>query len=262
MRKIGYGNETGRTALLEDEARLFMPVRTRRAFEEISAEIKRLVFSGVLKPGDRLPPETELAVQFGVSRHTIREALRRLEIAGFIAMQKGGAGGPLIVDTILNTIGSSFLDAFLLKKMTIHDLMEARLEIEKMVLRKVVGVISQSEIALLRESLTASKGKAERGMPTFEDDIHFHKLLAKATKNYVFDILMESLMAVVAHFHSLVKIGPKTSKEVARAHEQLLDALEHHDKDIALDVMEKHILDLYRTYEALERHHQATEEGE
>lgn len=251
MRKSGHRSETGLTARVEDEPRLFTPVRTTRAFEEVSAEIKRLIFSGVLKPGDRLPSETELAGQFGVSRHTVREALRRLEIAGFIAMQKGGVGGPLIVDTILNTIGNSFLDAFLLKKMTIDDLMKARLEIEKMVLRSVFGVISRSEIALLRESLQASKGKAEKRMPTFEDDIHFHKLLAKATKNYVFDILMESLMAVVAHFHSLVKIGPRTSKEVADAHEQILDALEQGDKARALDVLERHILDLYRTYQAL-----------
>ena len=95
-----------------DASTLFRPIKLRRAFDEISGEIKRLIFKGILKPGDRLPSESELASHFGVGRQTIREALRLLELSGFISMQKGGAGGPLVVDTILNTISNSFLDAF------------------------------------------------------------------------------------------------------------------------------------------------------
>ena len=75
----GYeGTEAGEAG--RDGRPIFEPLRTKRAFEEISAEIKRLIFSDKLKPGDRLPSEIELAGQFGVSRHTIREALRGLEI--------------------------------------------------------------------------------------------------------------------------------------------------------------------------------------
>ena len=92
---------------------IFTPIKSKRTFEEISFEIKRLIFKGILKPNDKLPSEIELARQFNVGRQTIREALRLLELSGFISIQKGSTGGPIIEDTIFNTISNSFLDVHL-----------------------------------------------------------------------------------------------------------------------------------------------------
>jgi DNA-binding FadR family transcriptional regulator len=229
----------------------FKPLRTRRAFEEISAEIKRQIFTGTLKPGERLPPEIELAAQFEVSRPTIREALRRLEIAGFISMQKGGTGGPLIVDTILNTISDSFLDAFLMKKMTTDDVTKARLKIEKMVLMDVFDAIDDQDIAALLKNVAESKKEVNMSRQAFEYDMQFHKLLAISTKNYVFVIIMEALMAVVAHFHSFLKIGITTSRKASVAHTRIVEAIEAGDRATALAALEKHILEVDRTYRSL-----------
>ena len=63
---------------------LFAPIKSTRTFEEISLGIKRLIFKGALKPGDKLPSETELARQFNVGRQTVREALRLLELSSLI----------------------------------------------------------------------------------------------------------------------------------------------------------------------------------
>jgi len=109
---------------------VFPRIKPRRAFEEISKEIKQMIFSGVLKPGSRLPSETELASQFGVGRQTIREALRLLELSGFIGTQTKGAGGPVVVNTILNTIGNSFMDLFRMKQITIGQVTSARVHMK------------------------------------------------------------------------------------------------------------------------------------
>jgi DNA-binding FadR family transcriptional regulator len=191
---------------------VFTQVRPKRAFEEVSAEIKRTIFSGVLKPGDILPSEHQLADQFGVGRQTVREALRRLEASGFIATQKGASGGPVVVDTILDSMKAIFLDAFLVKKITTDELTTARLDIEKMVLKNVFRMKDAGDIARMRQALEEGKTKMEQGVDGFEPNIHFHKLLARATKNYVFIILVESLMAVVAHFHSMLTIDMATIK--------------------------------------------------
>ncbi|MBW1769425.1 MAG: winged helix-turn-helix transcriptional regulator [Deltaproteobacteria bacterium] len=61
---------------MDEHQKLFKPIKNERTFEKVSRRIKRLIFDGVLKPGDRLPSETELAHQFDVSRQTIREGLR------------------------------------------------------------------------------------------------------------------------------------------------------------------------------------------
>ena len=71
----------------------FGPVRTRRVFEDICDQIRGQVLGGILRPGDKLPAERELAEQFGVSRTAVREALRSLEIAGVVKLQKGVKGG-------------------------------------------------------------------------------------------------------------------------------------------------------------------------
>jgi len=61
---------------------IFTPIKSKRAFEEVSSRIKELIFEGVLKPGDKVSSEGELAKQFNVGRQTVREALRILELSG------------------------------------------------------------------------------------------------------------------------------------------------------------------------------------
>ena len=69
----------------------FSAITPHRAFEDIADQIRGLVASGRLRPGDRLPPERELAALFNVSRNTLREALRALELAGMIEARKGAS---------------------------------------------------------------------------------------------------------------------------------------------------------------------------
>ena len=80
-------------------------------------------------------------------------------------MQKGGAGGPLIVDTIMHSISNSFLDAFQMKKMTTDDLTKTRLKIEKMILTDVCEIIDERDIASLRDNILTSKREVEQGHP-------------------------------------------------------------------------------------------------
>lgn len=252
MKKIvDYKGVSKKADTKKKDSALFAPLKTRRAFEEISVEIKRMIFSGTLKPGDVLPSEGQLAGQFGVSRQTVREALRRLEIAGFIAVQKGASGGPVVVDTILKSIGDLFLDAFQLKSMTTTELTKARIDIEKMILRNVFEANDKETLALMRESERETEKRLAEGIPAFGDNLDFHRLMAKATKNYVFVILMESMMTVVAHFHSVFRIGSNTIKSAHRAHERILDAIEKGDEALAQAELENHILAVDRLYRNL-----------
>ncbi|MBW2000721.1 MAG: FadR family transcriptional regulator, partial [Deltaproteobacteria bacterium] len=169
---------------------LFSPVKTRRTFEEVSASIKELILEGVLNPGDRLPSEIELARQFNVSRQTVREALRILELSGFISVQKGGTGGPLIKDTILNAINNLFLDAFQLERISIGELTVARIEIEKVVLDHVVDNITEAQVGELRKNIARAREKIERNEVSVMENIQFHNVLAEASGNHVFIIVV------------------------------------------------------------------------
>ena len=220
----------------------FNPIKSKRTFEEISTEIKSLLFKGILKPGDKLPSEIELARQFSVGRQTVREALRILELSGFITIQKGSTGGPIIEDTVFNTISNSFLDAFLMKKITPEELTVARLETEKAMLYYVINNADASDIESLQANILQAKKHAEANIQPFKDNIEFHRLLAKASKNQIFVIVVESILAIVADFFSRLEPEFEVSRRVIGKHEDLLAAIINRDLEKAITLLEEHIL--------------------
>jgi len=236
--------KTASTVQINCQKVLFNRIKSKRTFEEVSAEIKKLIFEGTLKPGDRLPSEIELARQFGVGRQTIREALRLLELSGFITIQKGVMGGPIIADTILNALSNSLLDAIQMKKITIYELTIARLEIEKVVLSYAIKNADDSDIKILEENIHKAKKKIEDGIQAFDENIQFHRLLAKTSKNHVFSIMMEPIMAVVADFLSRFEQDLEHSKKVIAAHEEILNAITEKRNEKALSLLEDHLLEV------------------
>ena len=249
---------------MNDNQDLFQPIKNERTFEKVSTRIKRLIFDGVLKPGDRLPAETELAHQFNVSRQTIREALRILELSGFITVQKGGNGGPLIRTTILNTINDLFLDAFQLEKVTTEELTLARFEIERVVMNYAIDRADDADIQRLQDNVRRARKKIENNLAAVDENIEFHNLLAEASKNHVFVMVVGSITAVVrdhtsrltaslegqdpagAYMESVLK-----SKTAVDIHEKILEAITARDRKKAKHLMESHLQEVGHRLESL-----------
>ena len=249
---------------MNEHQKLFKPIKNERTFEKVSRRIKQLIFDGVLKSGDRLPSETELAHQFDVSRQTIREGLRILELSGFITIQKGGSGGPLIQTTILNTINDLFLDAFQLEKVTTEELTLARFEIERVVMDYAIDRADDSDIQRLRENVQRARMKIENNLVAVDENIEFHNLLAEASKNHVFVMVVGSIAAVVRdHTSSLTANldGPDNtgaysesvlkSKNAVDIHEKIVEAIEAKDKKKAQQLMESHLQEVGHRMESL-----------
>ena len=116
---------------------VFTPIHTRRAFEEICQRIREQLAAGALKPGDKLPAERELAQQLGVGRNALREALRSLEIAGIVRLQKGVKGGAFIHEGDPGRMDQVVQDMLSLGSISIDELTEARVHIQDLVVRLV-----------------------------------------------------------------------------------------------------------------------------
>ena len=233
---------------------VFTPIKGSRTFEEVSDQIKKLIFDGVFKPGDKLLPETELAQQFNVGRQSIREALRILELSGFITIQKGGGGGAVIKDTISNTISKLFLDAFQLEKISIEELTVARFEIEKIVLKYAIENADEVDIKSLQKNVDDAYKKIEANINVIDENIQFHNLLARASKNHLFVIVVEAVTTAVRHF--LSELGPDAefsdnekwyneniiqSKNTLAYHNEILNAVIEKKLDKAVDTLENHL---------------------
>ena len=223
---------------------LFTPVMRKRTFEEVFEKIKHSILNGTLKPGVRLPSETQLAHQFSVGRQTVREALRILELSGFISIRKGGNGGPIVSDTVLTKIGDLFIDAIRLKRISIKELTVARISIEKVILNFAFDHIEDSDIKKLQENIVKTKGKIASQIHPFEQNCQFHLLLAKATKNHLFVIVLESMMAILTDILARLKPDLRTANNTLRYHEKILNAIKSADRDEAITLLEDHLMEV------------------
>lgn len=224
---------------------IFSPVKTRRTFEEVSQRIKGLIFEGLLRPGDKLPSENEMAKTFRVGRQSVREALRLLELTGFIYIQRGVKGGPIIENTMLAKIGHMFVDAFKFNRISITDMTQARIEIEKSVLKLVFENIDHQDISALKANIQQAKAKLSQGVLAFEENVEFHRLLTKASRNHVFMVVMEPLLTILSDFRSrLANVGIDRSKSVTQAHEDMLNAIIAKDHERAEALLVEHLLEV------------------
>lgn len=180
----------------------FTPIRTRRVFEEVIDQFRMQMRSGQLRPGDKLPSERELARQFRASRNAIREALRTLEVAGFIEMQTGAKGGAYCRDIDARLIADSMRDMLHLGQITLEHLTQARLWMETIVTRVACERATEEDFAELEANIRLGVELLQQGRldEKVAVNIEFHNILARATKNPVLILNMRLLMDLTMQF--------------------------------------------------------------
>jgi GntR family transcriptional repressor for pyruvate dehydrogenase complex len=220
---------------------------TRRALpgkEDVTATLigvfKRLISEGSLAPGHRLPSERELAEMFGVSRSSLRQALKVLEIMGVISQRVGDG-------TYLNTAAPSILAEpmeflILLDGLSFHELMEARLIVEPELAARAAARATPEDVAELREALAEMEDNQEDHARFTEYDLLFHKTIFRVAGNRVC-----TLMFTVVH-QSLERLIQMTSKLVEpnhtlQLHRRIFVAIRRHDADEARRRMTEHLED-------------------
>ena len=155
--------------------------------------------AGSLRPGDKLPPERELALKLGVSRAAVREALRSLEIAGVVGLHKGAHGGAFILKGDPDIVTRSIRDMFHLGRISLDNLTEARTLVMQTAMELVCERIRPTAIAALEKNvdrlttLPASGKASERVAISAE----FYRLISQATENTVLQVIIEALTEIV-----------------------------------------------------------------
>ncbi len=230
----------------------FRPIKTTRAFEEIADQIRKELSKRRLRAGDRLPPERALAEQFGVSRNTLREALRSLENAGLLRLQKGASGGAFVRESTGEAIITGLRDMYHLGAIQPEHLTEARVLIESIVVRAACERATREDIAALNDNIEAAEKAAREKIQFYEQaaiHLDFHRVLARATKNPVMVIVMEALLDVMQHF--IQEIGQVRNPWVLPSRRRFMKHFEARDSDAAATEMEQHLERLNRYYLSL-----------
>jgi GntR family transcriptional repressor for pyruvate dehydrogenase complex len=226
----------------------FVPIVPQRAFEDIAGQIQELVAKGKLKPGDRLPPERELSVRFNVSRNTLREALRALELSGVIEMRKGASGGAFIMPGNPDVIVNGLSNLYHLGSITPADLTEARIWIESLVVRIACERATDADIQALEDNVNEAVRAEKAGDIERRVILHrrFHTLLGEITGNPIVRIIMESVMEVLGQFIKV--LGPTQNMGTVASRRRLLKHLRTRDADKAVAEMTGFLTKLHAKY--------------
>ena len=211
----------------------FHPVAGKRAFEEIADQIRGQLAQHALRVGDRLPAERALAEQFHVSRNTLREALRSLEMAGLLELKKGATGGAFITEGGGGAAVAGLADLYHMGTIRPQHLTEARILIGTEVARLACARRTQADLASLRKNVDAAEAATAEGNVERRAQINyeFHRLLARAAKNPVLIILTDALMEMTRHF--VEQVGYMPNRYVMPSRRRLLASLEAKDGETA-----------------------------
>ncbi len=219
---------------------LYKLVRTSRLYEQIVQQIEESIVKGVLKPGDQLPAERELAQRFGVSRTAVREAVKALREKGLVEAYSGR--GTFITDGTTQAVRQS-LD--LMVKIGQQDgsthLAEVRAILEPEIAALAATRVQEQELVAMREAVAVMDKAGQDPDAYIEADLDFHLALAEGADNPLILSLLDSIVGLLREQRLRIFTVPGGPERGQIHHKKILDAVEHHDAERARQMMRAHL---------------------
>jgi GntR family transcriptional repressor for pyruvate dehydrogenase complex len=223
---------------------LFQTVKSQeRMLDAIVRQIENKVLLGELKPDVVLPPEKELMKQFGVSRNTVREALRMLEASGVIKVKQGARGGAVVTPLTHEFIGDFLLKTFRLGGISGDSIAQFRMALEP----SIAEILATSDldsklIAQMESNIHEAKELCDANEITGYKNMEFHVLLALATGNPLFIIILNTLRSSLDMISPILHVKHKTQGDSIEYHKKILKAIKSHDPAKARILMHRHLV--------------------
>ena len=218
----------------------FKPIKQFRISEEVLSQIKESILLGKFKSGEKLPSERELTEEFQVSRGVIREAIRALEITGFVELRQGNTGGAYVTDLSFDHVGNAFLDLFMANKVSIPDLANVRYYIEPEVASLAARNATDDD---KRRLIAASEAEFVTAARTAERVRQFqkvHHVIAEACQNHFYEAISKSMLRLT--FEVVEAVNPDHSAlHMPGEHNQVIDAIMAGDAEAARSAMKSHM---------------------
>lgn len=230
---------------IRTDAELFRPARPRRAFDEIIGQVRQLIDDGQLSAGDRLPPERVLAERFAVSRNTVREAFRMLEISGVITLRRGQKGGAFITQSGSSGVAASISQRLSLTDFSLEDLTECMRWQCGLVVRIAGPKLTPEDFASLEANtqagaqLSDTESRGERALVLLE----FYNILANAADNPVLAVLVQSLTSILRSV--IPRLDTPNHQFVIRARRKMIRLLKEGEFETAADELDSYLVKLH-----------------
>lgn len=227
------------------------PIVRESIAEMVAHRVLAMVKAGVLKPGDQLPPERDLAVSLNVSRPSVREAIRGLSIMGVVRTRQGG--GAFITDLDAEALLGPLQFYLSLEELNIGELYDARSLIESDVARRAAERMTEGELALLEDILAEQADTLNDASAFRLSDYRFHEAIWTSARNAFLKRIGESLNVIGLEFRKRASETEGVLEQSFRDHRLLLDALKARDPDAAAMAAANHMRNVFRSTEAQQK---------
>jgi Transcriptional regulators len=219
------------------------PINRPSIGEQVCEQMKKYLFDGRWKAGERIPTENELAAAFGVSRLTLREALLRLSSLGFIESRYGGGTYVRGITPGLNM--SPIVPIAYLNTKSILDVIEFRIVVEVRTAGLAAMRATPKDMEILEETWSGMDRNKHDPIRFGEEDLGFHLELAKITQN---SLLIETINIIRSVLSETMKTAIKhRGTRGLHYHRLMIDAIRKHDDKLTMSIMEEHLTNVYNT---------------
>ena len=211
-------------------------------YEEVAERIRRLIVDGRLHAGDRLPPERELAERFGVSRTSVRDAIRVLELIGLLEPRQGD--GTVVRDLSPDALAQPLASILIHNQALLAELLDVRRMFEPPLAARAATLATADDIARLEEIYARQAEKVGRGEVAIGEDSEFHYSIAKMTRNRVALKVLDVLMDLLQESRERSLQVPGRMQRSLAGHRRILNAIKRRDARSAENAMRQHVAEI------------------
>jgi GntR family transcriptional repressor for pyruvate dehydrogenase complex len=216
----------------------FQAIRRIRVHEEVASRLERMILEE-LKPGDKLPPERELANMFSVSRSSIRDAIHTLEMVGLVEPRQGA--GTVVREPSTESVISPLTSILLRQRKLVGELLEVRKMIEPKLAARAAIHATAEQLAEMEKILRRQGERIGRGELAIEEDSEFHYRIATAADNSVILRILDVLMDLLRQTRERTLESAGRLQKSYAGHQRILAALKRRDSDAAEAAMRQHV---------------------
>jgi len=222
---------------------IFQPIKPKKVSSQIADQIRTSILAGEFSPGDKLPPERELAEMFGVSRPSVREALNLLSSSGLVMSYQGG--GTVVMSLVESSSSNPLSELIRLQQDRALDVIEVRKCMESWTAYYAAQRALPEDIRRMEEIVLAMQRNLDGLQPSEDLDANLHILIARATHNIVWLHLMQSLFDAMKEFQQGVWRAVYLTSEdhhlLYQHHLTIFEAIRVKNAEAARDAMMAHL---------------------
>jgi DNA-binding FadR family transcriptional regulator len=232
----------------------FVPIKQSKATEEVLTQLKEAILRGAFKEGDKLPSERELTEQFNVSRGVVREAIRALQVTGFVEIKQGPLGGAFVKEFSFGLLDTGFSDLYFSDKLSITEIVQVRKFIEPEVARLATLNINDKYRRELEKALEQEHQAYQSPDDLMNKLTTVHFILAEMCDNRLFEGM---IIAIISLTRRIIRalLEDLLSLHGAGEHDDIVKAVIAGNPEAAQKAMALHSMNFGNAFIQLEKTH-------